>query len=1078
MASSNLSQHDLLQQKIFQRWVNQRLGSRHMPLVTDVLTDLGQGDNLPNLMTALSEKVYEAPKGSPRKMAVVMKAQKLEAIGHALEFVFSCGVEMKLRPSPANILDGDFRDIMGLLWGIMMRFMRFNEEDEEQLGAKEALLRWLQFHTKEYDNVEVKNLTKSFHNGLALCALVHKFRPDAIDYASLSPDDSLGNLKKAMDAAETCYGIEQYLQPAEIAKLDDKSMLVYVSEYYYGVNAAAKRALAAKRITKLVKFTRENDAMKAAYEAGGSTLLGHLDNAETLLADVAVIDNTMAGAVRRLSDFEKYKSDSKRAILTLLLEMEAQYSSLDLRLTNNGRPQFVPSDPKLALTALKARVTEVQTKEAIEPALHAELNRQHRLVQLDSRHAAQSRTLDAWIADKLAYTAETPAVTSSGEARKQLKLFDAYEREAASMPEVSFGELRAVGAELSSEKYENVSTVLQREAAHAGGFETLATQAAAKKPVLEDNLARELFREKTMLQTGVHTAVHDKIQRWADEKAAYLAAKASISSVQDARLHLSLLDAYDGEAGDMRAGSGTRLAELGAEIRGAKYETHYSTWVHEDPAGISALEKRVDDRMTALANASAGRRAVLEDDLAREELREQVELWAGNHKGISDKLKLWGAAQLLYLNSFEDIESSREAKAELALLEAYEKEYADTTAGALASLKALGAKINSTAYLTEYSSWKYPEPEAVKALEDAADMLWAELAEKSARKKATLDDDLARELYAEETRLLAGQHCGKYDACCAWATEKLAELEIEPKVASIGDAQLLISLLDAHDAEKAGLTAGAVASLKQLGAIVCARAYKTEISEYEYENKAEISEREAGLDSKWSALDTLSSTRHAKLEALLASEIRKEELRLDYADAAADYTRFCADKTAYLGTAEEQRTVFGSSLAEVEAYAERLSQHTDALTTAADTRRAAYTAPVNEGMHENNPYTNITVSELEASRALLDAALSGRQANFDTELTRRREDDVACRAFAAVVDGFCERVKQRTGEVTESSAPEETQLATVEAALAAVLPELLLRLELPLAEEAAPQPTTQREHRSVVEHGLPRRLQG
>eukprot|EP00911_Craspedida_sp_UC1_P002079 UC1_evm1s1605 len=107
----------------------------------------------------------------------------------------------------------------------------------------------------------------------------------------------------------------------------------------------------------------------------------------------------MAGAVRRLSDFEKYKSDSKRAILTLLLEMEAQYSSLDLRLTNNGRPQFVPSDPKLALTALKARVTEVQTKEAIEPALHAELNRQHRLVQLDSRHAAQSRTLDAWIAD-------------------------------------------------------------------------------------------------------------------------------------------------------------------------------------------------------------------------------------------------------------------------------------------------------------------------------------------------------------------------------------------------------------------------------------------------------------------------------------------------------------------------------------------------------------------------------------------------------------------------------------------------------------------------------------------------------
>jgi len=69
---------------------------------------------------------------------------------------------------------------MSLMWAIMMKFMKFDEEDEEQLSAKDALLRWLQFHTKEYDNIDITNLTKSFHNGLAFCALVHKFKPDAI----------------------------------------------------------------------------------------------------------------------------------------------------------------------------------------------------------------------------------------------------------------------------------------------------------------------------------------------------------------------------------------------------------------------------------------------------------------------------------------------------------------------------------------------------------------------------------------------------------------------------------------------------------------------------------------------------------------------------------------------------------------------------------------------------------------------------------------------------------------------------------------------------------------------------------
>ena len=48
--ASNLRDWELLQKKIFTRWANQKLGARQMPLMDDVLADLGQGANLTNLM--------------------------------------------------------------------------------------------------------------------------------------------------------------------------------------------------------------------------------------------------------------------------------------------------------------------------------------------------------------------------------------------------------------------------------------------------------------------------------------------------------------------------------------------------------------------------------------------------------------------------------------------------------------------------------------------------------------------------------------------------------------------------------------------------------------------------------------------------------------------------------------------------------------------------------------------------------------------------------------------------------------------------------------------------------------------
>jgi hypothetical protein len=149
------------------------------------------------------------------------------------------GVVVNPAPSVENLHDGDEKAVLGLLWAIMIRFLKVGDDEDAGSGGvvlspKDALLRWVQIQTEGYAHVDVKGFTKSFHDGMALCALMHKGKSALLDYSALQPENAAHNLQTAMDAAERYFGLEKYLSPADIAHLDEKSMMVYVSEYYQG----------------------------------------------------------------------------------------------------------------------------------------------------------------------------------------------------------------------------------------------------------------------------------------------------------------------------------------------------------------------------------------------------------------------------------------------------------------------------------------------------------------------------------------------------------------------------------------------------------------------------------------------------------------------------------------------------------------------------------------------------------------------------------------------------------------------------------------------------------------------------
>eukprot|EP00056_Hartaetosiga_gracilis_P008962 m.128521 g.128521 ORF g.128521 m.128521 type:complete len:1251 (+) comp13031_c0_seq1:71-3823(+) len=1029
----NLQDWEILQAKIFTKWVNQKLMSRHFPTIGNVQFDLGQEKHLRNLMYALTEKDPPVEKKKPSRMPVI-KAQRIDELGKDLALVFDAGVVMKLKPSAENLYDGDFKDVMSLVWGIMQKFIKFDDdEDGENLSAKDALLRWLQFHTKSY-GVEVTNLTKSFHNGMAFCALLHKFKPNSFNYEELDPANKKANLQLAIDKAEELFGIEKYLTPDDILKMDDKAMLVYCSEYYYAINEQAKRALAAKRISKLIAFTRDNDATKAHYEEQGQKLLEHLSASEELLNNIGVIDNTMAGAQERLANFDRYKADHKQAIISVLLDMEAEFKTLAMKLQNNNRPQFVPTDEKVVLATLTARKEAIISKESLEPQLHAELNRQRRLQQLNKRHETQSAKINQWISDKSAYLSGDFVVSTSGQARKQLKIFDSFVKEKAAMETESLSNLRNIGEDLTKEKYENSASVSERESSLAQSFASLDEEATKKRPILEDNLDRMLFKEKVELDAKVHGEIHQSLCNWATEKKAYLSAKENISDVQSSYVQLSSLDAFDQEKTDTVSGAVARLNTLGESIRAAKYETSFSQWVYEDPSTISSLESDIATRVEELSSLSAAKREVLDDDLAREQFKEKVELLVNNHASLFGVISEWANKKIEYLDTKEDVASSTTAKQQLSQLELYVKEKEGMAAGAVANLNSLGQEIQSAKYETSHSSWVYENPSAVQKLEADVDSLWNTLSTKHAQKKEILEDDLARELYAEQTRLMASRHTQLHDTLSSFAQTKSKQYHETITVSSIADAQFLLGQLSSLEEERKSTEASSVASFKKLGADVLSRKYSTSLSSYVFETPEDIKTKEGAIDSAFSALASDAATRNTSLEELLAKEQKKEELRLEFASLAATHTRTAADKIASIGTQEEQRTMHGFTLEEVEAYGNTLTADETDTRSSAESRKSAYTTVLDEMASlecSDNPYTTHTADTLASAWDEVESAIVERRSFYDAELQRHKDNDALCKSFADIVDPFEKKVNGLMEGVLSSTVDEETQLKEV-----------------------------------------------
>uniref|UniRef100_A0A8C1SUR9 Spectrin beta chain n=1 Tax=Cyprinus carpio TaxID=7962 RepID=A0A8C1SUR9_CYPCA len=349
------NEREAVQKKTFTKWVNSHL-ARVSCRITDLYMDLRDGRMLIKLLEVLSgERLPKPTKGR-------MRIHCLENVDKALQFLKEQRVHLENMGSH-DIVDGNHRLTLGLIWTIILRFQIQDisvetEDNKEKRSAKDALLLWCQMKTAGYPNVNIHNFTTSWRDGMAFNALIHKHRPDLIDFDKLKKSNAHYNLQNAFNLAEQHLGLTKLLDPEDISvdHPDEKSVITYVVTYYHYFSKMKALKVEGKRIGKVLDNAIETEKMIEKYESLASDLLEWIEQTIIILNN-RKFANSLVGVQQQLQAFNTYRTVEKPPKFTEKGNLEVLLFTIQSKMRANNQKVYMPREGKLISDINKVRMT-------------------------------------------------------------------------------------------------------------------------------------------------------------------------------------------------------------------------------------------------------------------------------------------------------------------------------------------------------------------------------------------------------------------------------------------------------------------------------------------------------------------------------------------------------------------------------------------------------------------------------------------------------------------------------------------------------------------------------------------------
>jgi len=391
-------ERESVQKKTFTKWVNSHL-IRADQRISDLYEDLRDGKKLITLLEILSgEKLPRPTKGK-------MRIHCLENVDKALQFLLHEQRVHLENLGSHDIVDGNARLTLGLIWVIILRFqiqdilIEVHDNQETKL-AKDALLLWCQMKTAGYNSVNVRNFTSSWRDGLAFNAIIHKHRPDLIQWEKLTKANPTYNLNNAFNIAEREFGLAKLLDPEDVDtdNPDDKSIITYVVTYYHYFSKLKAETVQGKRIAKVVGQAMENDKLIDEYEKMTSDLLAWIGQTIEKL-DERVFTNSLNGVLQQLNEYGKYRNVDKPPKFTEKGNLEILLFTLQSKMRANNQKPYLPNEGKMISDVNRAWELLEKAEHERELALREELIRQEKLGQLAARFDRKAGMRESWLSE-------------------------------------------------------------------------------------------------------------------------------------------------------------------------------------------------------------------------------------------------------------------------------------------------------------------------------------------------------------------------------------------------------------------------------------------------------------------------------------------------------------------------------------------------------------------------------------------------------------------------------------------------------------------------------------------------------
>ncbi|XP_062287028.1 alpha-actinin-2b isoform X4 [Scomber scombrus] len=466
------------QRKTFTAWCNSHLRKAGTQ-IENIEEDFRNGLKLMLLLEVISgERLPKPDRGK-------MRFHKIANVNKALDFITSKGVKL-VSIGAEEIVDGNVKMTLGMIWTIILRFA-IQDISVEETSAKEGLLLWCQRKTAPYRNVNVQNFHVSWKDGLAFCALIHRHRPDLLDYSKLNKDDPMGNLNLAFDIAEKHLDIPKMLDAEDIIntpKPDERAIMTYVSCFYHAFAGAEQAETAANRICKVLGVNQENEKLMEEYERLASELLEWIRRTTPWLEN-RTPEKTMVEMQRKLEDFRDYRRQHKPPKVQEKCQLEINFNTLQTKLRISNRPAFMPSEGKMVSDITSAWQGLEQAEKGYEEWLLTEIRRLERLDHLAEKFRQKATNHENWASGKELILSQKDYETATLiEMKALLRKHEAFESDLAAHQD-RVEQIAAIAQELNELDYHDVAAVNQRCQSICDLWDRLGTLTQKRREALE-----------------------------------------------------------------------------------------------------------------------------------------------------------------------------------------------------------------------------------------------------------------------------------------------------------------------------------------------------------------------------------------------------------------------------------------------------------------------------------------------------------------------------------------------------------------------------------------------------------------